>query len=86
MKLANGNYRLKSDPNPPGKPDMLFVVRNDGSYGDASFGRLEYDAGHDWYWVGKVVIRFLDATHFEAITNPGEPSETHYTGTYAPET
>lgn len=87
MRLADGNYRLRADPNPPGTPDMRLEVRSGGAQGTATFGVFEYDPGHDWYWLpgAKVCIRFLDATHFMAIVCPGEPGEQHYTGTYATE-
>lgn len=87
MRLADGNYRLKADPNPPGKPDMRFEVRTGGAYGTATFGEFEFDPGHDWYWLpgANVVIRFVDATHFIAIVAPGTPGERQYAGTYASE-
>lgn len=93
MKPANGSYRLRSNPNPPGKPDMRLTISGDsisGWTGEATCGRYEYyPAPQDWFGLGgpppKVVIRFTGPTEFVAIVNPGGPGEQQYTGTYAPE-
>ena len=94
MKPANGSYRLRSDPNPPGTPDMRLTIGGDsisGYTGEATCGKYEWDAAHDWFVLGgtpaKVVIRFLNGTQFVAIVNPGAgpPAEKTYTGSYTAE-
>ena len=66
MELPNGRYHLKSDPNPPGMPDMRVSVGESGMA--TNFGVATYDDGAYAVPLAKVMI---EVASLPSPPNPG---------------